>query len=327
VAVLTTCQDIISMALDFAGESNAVIGAQYVSEFRPDALTYLNRLQMAILSGANEFNVEMGEPFPWAVEAEPIRFALKTVVQIDVALVQNSTTITFQTTPTENLLGRYLNLDGDSDFYRISAHSGTSTTATIDQAYIKDSTTNNCNLYALDYSLGTNVLRLVGAMRINAASIPNNTQQAQMSDMNVMLRDFPLTYLRTCIPDKFAIKYANVATNEYVARINSNPNEACRVEIDYVKIPTALTDSSSSSPMCPIIHRMALVYGVAYYILLDKGDNSADKFYQQTQAAFVSMVKEAKAQRSSSSYDRARLIPRMEQTSGPKRPWYGVWTY
>lgn len=327
MSVLTTSQDIISMALDFAGESNAVIGSQYVSEFRSDALTYLNRLQMAILSGANEFNVEMGEPFPWAIESEPIRFALKTAVQIDTAFVNGSTSITFQSTPTQNLLGRYIRLDGDSDFYRISAHTGTSTSATIDQAYIKDSATGNCNLYALDYSLGTNVLRLVGAMRITAQSIPNNTQQAQMSDMNVMLRDFPLTYLRTCIPDKFAIKYANVSTNEYIARINANPNEACRVEIDYVRIPTALTDSSSSSPMCPIIHRMALVYGVAYYILLDKGDNSADKFYLQTQAAFVSMVKEAKAQRSSSSYDRARLIPRMEQTSGPKHPWYGVWTY
>jgi hypothetical protein len=73
---LTTSEQIISQALHFAGESQDLLTAQYPSEFRVDALTYLNRMQLAILSGSNEFNVEMGEPFPWALEPNPLSIKL-----------------------------------------------------------------------------------------------------------------------------------------------------------------------------------------------------------------------------------------------------------
>jgi len=325
---LTTSEQIISQALHFAGESQDLLTAQYPSEFRVDALTYLNRMQLAILSGSNEFNVEMGEPFPWALEPNPLSIKLETSITLLANVTEGSTTITFPSAPPINLLGRYIRFDGGSDFYRITAHTGVTTTATIDFGYIGQTDSGvSGNFYKLDYSLGSNIVRLSGAMRITALAIPNQFQQAFITNMDSINRQFPLTYMQSRMPDAFAIKTINNATNEYTIRINSNPNIEARADIDYIKIPTALTDSSGSAPLCPLIHRMVLVYGVAYYILKDKNDDQANDYFAKTQIGLQAMVKEAKAQRSASNFDRARVVPRREQKSNTKRPWFGIWNY
>jgi len=325
---LTTSEQIISQALHFAGESSDLLSAQYPSEFRVDALTYLNRLQLAILSGSNEFNVDMGEPFPWALEPNPLSIKLETSISILVDVTEGSTTITFPSAPPVNLLGRYIRVDGTPNFYRITAHTGVTTTATIDFGYIGETVSGvGSNIYKLDYSLGSSIVRLSGAMRITALAVPNQFQQAFISNMDSINREFPLTYLQSRMPDAFAIKTVNNSTNEYTIRINTNPNIEARADIDYIKIPTALTDASSSTPLCPLIHRMILVYGVAYYILKDKNDDQANDYFSKTQIGLLSMVKEAKAQRSASNFDRARVVPRREQKSNIKRPWFGIWNY
>jgi hypothetical protein len=325
---LTNSQEIISQALRFAGESPDLLSSQYPSEFRADALTYLNRMQLAILSGSNEFNVEMGEPFPWALEENPLSIKLKPSVTVNVNVTSGSTTITFSQTPSENFLGRYIRIDGSPDFYRIVAHVGLSTTATIDFGYIGSSATGlTARIHSLDYSLGSDIVRLAGAMRITALNIPNLFQQAFISDMDSMLREFPLTYLQTRMPDYFAIKSVDNSTNSYTIRINTTPNTEARGDIDYVKVPPALTDSVTSVPKCPLIHRIVLAYGVAYYILRQKNDDQADVYFSKTQLGLNAMVKEAKNQRSSSNFDRARLIPRREQVARIKRPWFGIWNY
>jgi len=322
---LMSAQDILDVALGFAGESIDHSGST-VSEYRTKALIYLNRLQLGILAGSNEFEIEIGEPFRWAVEAQPKKFSLMPSLSFTASVTNNSTTVVLSTTPSMNLLGRLVKFASYADYYRVAAHTGTSTTITLDTAFIgTTSAANGMTAYALEYSLGTDILRICGPLRINSTSYYDGSSEILGSDMSPMLREYQMQYLRTRFPDRFAIKSVDSATNEMIIRVNTDPIAQAIVEFDYIKYPPDLTDSGSSYPKCPGTHRMMLAYGVAYYLCVDKNDSRAQNYYVQVQAGLKSLVAAEKNQRNSSSWLRGALIARPDQFKRRSAPWWWGW--
>src|SRR5262245_23551084 len=77
-----------------------------------------------------------------------------------------------------------------------------------------------------------------------------------------------------------------------------------QVEFEYIKEPEVIAEGVI--PAVPIHHRRVLSYGVAYLILLDKGDSDSQGLFQQFQSQYQAMKSEhlKEAQRMSSMYGR-----------------------
>lgn len=322
---LMSAQEIIDTALHFSGESQDHTGPT-VSEYRSKALLYLNRLQLGILAGSNEFEIEIGEPFRWAVESQPKKFTLLPSLSFTASVTNGSTAVTLSAAPSMNLQGRLIKFQSYADYYYVSSHTGVSTSLTLDVAFIgTTSSAIGCTAYALEYNLGTDILRICGPLRINSTSYYDGSSEILGSDMSPMLREYQMQYLRTRFPDRFAIKSVDSDTNAMTIRVNTDPIAQAIVEFDYIKYPTALTDSSSSYPRCPGTHRMMLAYGIAYYICVDKNDSRAQNYYVQVQAGLKSLVAAEKNQRNSASWLRGALIARPDQFKRRSAPWWWGW--
>lgn len=329
---LSTTQGIVSQALQFAGEITDPYPLVTASEYRSKALEYVNRMYLAVLSGGNEFDVEMAEPFPWAISPNPGVFSLTPGIDVIVTLGQGTTTGTLSTIPLDengnqiSIAGSYLQVEQFSDMYKVLTHVKGTTTFTIDFGYIQPSqTAANASVYFLDYTIGPNILRLTASMRMYQIQARQYNGEIIGSDMSPMRREYPITFLQTRYPDRFAIKGQD-ANNNFTIQINTNPLDYARVEYDFVPYPTPLTDDTSNAPSVPIQHRMALAYGAAHYVLNDKNDTRADKYYKLTQDSLSAMVKAAFKQRVDTNRERGRLIPR-EDLNNTRRsvPWFWGW--
>ncbi len=326
---LANSQDILNTALRFAGEITDAPPSENVSEYRTAALGYLNRIYLALLAAGNEFDVEMGEPFSWAISPQPGIFVIAPSIDVSASMAQGATVGSFATAPVDefgNLIsvqGRYIRFTNLSDVYRITAHISGATSFTIDFAYIQASQVGtNATLYALDYLIGSNILRLVSPFRLY--QIQSNIYNGEImgSDMAAMRREFPIAFLQTRYPDRFCVKFQDASINAITVQINTNPLDYARVEYDYVPVPTLLTDAPTSIPIVPLEHRMTLAYGVAYYLCTDKNDNRAQNYQAQTAAGMVSIVKAQKRIRVDLNRERGRITPRMDLLKRRSVPWW-----
>lgn len=330
---LLTASDLISQGLQFAGELTDAAGTDNVSEYRTKALNYLNRIYQAILSGGNEFDVEMAEPFSWALAPQPGIFQVKPAINVTATIAQGATSGSFATAPQNSysqnvsVAGSYIRFNNFSDVYRVVTHTSGSTTFTIDFAYIQSSQTSTlATCYFLDYALSTGVLRLVSPMRLYQIQSKVYDGEIVGSNMSAMRREFPIAFLQTRYPDRFSIKYQDTSTNTITVQINTNPLDFARVEYDYVPFPTALVDDGASTPAIPAQHRIVLCYAVAYYLCVDKNDNRAQNYLAQTQAGLISIVKAEKKQRVDTNRERGRLIARQDLLKRRSVPWWwGRW--
>lgn len=329
---LDSAQDILNVAMRFAGEITDAPPAQTASEYRSVALVYLNRIYLAILSGGNEFNVEMAEPFSWALSQTPGTLVIQPAVQTTASINQGATVGSFATAPmdqwgnTISVQGCYFRVDNWADTYLITSHIAGQTAFTIDLGYLEPSQASvPAWCYFLTYTLAQNMLRLTAPMRIFQVTVQQRDCEIKGSDISAMRREFPISFLQTRYPDRFAIVGQNTVTNEFTVQINTNPPDTARVEYDYVPFPANLTDSTSSIPIVPNQHRMVMAYAVAYYICNDKNDNRAQGFFAQTQQGLISMVKAAKKQRADTNWDRARVTPRQDLQRRRSTPWWWGW--
>lgn len=333
---LASAQDILNVALRFAGEltdTPPANSSSSPSEYRNAALDYLNRIYLAIMSGGNEFDVEMAEPFPWAIAPQPGVFATQPAIPVTIDTILNGSTAgTFASIPLDqygnqvSLAGCYLRLDTWADVYRIVTHVAGSLDFTIDFSYLQPTVSNgSAYAYFLDYPLAPNMLRLVAPMQINQPTLLTYTCEIKGSDVAAMRREYPLAFLQTRYPDRFAIKSQDTTTNTFTITINTNPPNQARVEYQYVPYPDLLTDETTSVPIVPSQYRMVMAYGVAYYLCVDKNDNRAGNYLQQAQAGLIAMVKSAKKQRADTNWDRARLMPRRDLVRRNSAPWWWGW--
>lgn len=124
------------------------------------ALTYLNNLYRNVLSGGNEFNVDLSEPWSWAIVKRPLVITLLPAISTgSVTATLGSYTVTFSVAPLDtfgnsiSVKGWHLKVDNLDEYYIVQAHNAGATTAFIDVAFTETTTTTTFNLYKFDYDL------------------------------------------------------------------------------------------------------------------------------------------------------------------------------
>ena len=330
MAVFTSAQDCLNAALTWAGELPNVATLPTdspSSEFRTVGMDYLNRAYLAIVSGSNEFDVDLNESWLWARPSNPGVITLQPQITTGVTITQQSTTGTFGSIPTDpvgnniSVVGCYVKVDGQADYMIVTAHTAGTTSFTIDEPWTGTTTNGTSSIiYFLDYPTVSNIIRLIAPMRIyryqGNPSIVGAQSGGELlgSDYAAMLREYPLHAIATYIPNRFAVKNFDTTTNTYTIRMNAQTPGQARVEYDYIPYPTLLTDSSSSIPIVPLTHRVCLAYCTAYFILMDKFDERAQQYLQLLQASLKSMKRADETQRQAINPFRARLVPRRDLT-------------
>lgn len=156
--------DLLDGVLRRCGELTSDIGT---SPRRAAALLYLNQIHLTMVTGGNELNIDIDEPWVWARARQPIVIQLNPSITTGTcSLAQGSAVGSFSTAPQVN--GSNASLEnwmirpvGFPELYRISSHTAGSTNFYIDAPYPQ--TTNaslNFSAFQLDYDLVTSIINI-----------------------------------------------------------------------------------------------------------------------------------------------------------------------
>jgi hypothetical protein len=150
------------------------------SDYDSDALNYLNEVYHALLSGANEFDVDAGEPWIWAKAEKPLLITLLAPFETGtVTLTNGAKTVTFSTAPTFDCYNCYLKVDGYSEYYQIKYQSSTS--ATIDMDWLGTTGSHNFKVIKLDYDLEDDIIVITGSN--NKLDFTDSTGSAKVATL------------------------------------------------------------------------------------------------------------------------------------------------
>lgn len=136
----------------------------------------------------------------------------------------------------------------------------------------------------------TTCVRLTGPARLyfnDTISIGGNYGTVEGIDPLTLDRDFPLSRSRVGVPSLFSVIAERNGT--LTVRFNKYPDKKMRCEFEHIPIPKDLKDSAASIPLLPRKFIRLLEYGAAFYILTDKRDSKADKYFQIAQQTLKSM--------------------------------------
>jgi hypothetical protein len=300
------------------------------SEFEDRVLNYINYWYHSVLAGSTELNIECGDPWYWA------RAQFPGVFNIDPYYLGNSCTMTygsingtFSSIPLDpsgvpmSLEGWYIKLSGLAEYYRVVSHAAGALTFEIDAAFNDSSTTapQSFTGYHLDYQLSPpdGIIRLAAPMRVYRRQSPyaDDTGQVDIIDKMSLDRDYPLFRILQGVPDRAAITYVNDAS--IWVRFNRSPSFSTRVEYEYIPEADSLTDDVKSVPIIPHEHRIMLVYGAVYNLLIDKNDNRAPEYRDLTTRSLEAMVQANRRIKANMQKDMGRLIARRDMTHYTRR--------
>lgn len=124
------------------------------SSYDSEAMLYLNKAHQVLIGGGNIFSLEVDEAWTWARSRYPIVLELQPAITTgSITVTQNSRTITFSVAPTASVEGWFFKTEDDRTVYKITQHTASSTTATIDAGYMKSSGSKNYRTFKLDYEI------------------------------------------------------------------------------------------------------------------------------------------------------------------------------
>lgn len=131
MAQFRTTADILNSVLERAGETTSG-----TSSYETRALNYLNRINHAIISGGNEFNIEVDEPWVWARRSMPMVMELQPAYETGtVSLTLGSEAGSFSAAVTDSLQGWHLQLNGRDGLFKIVTHAAGGTAFELDGNY------------------------------------------------------------------------------------------------------------------------------------------------------------------------------------------------
>lgn len=312
-------RDLIKGALSLVGE----VG-DGSSEYHALAESFLNDVYLAVLSGGNEFDPDVGEPWIWARNTTPRNILLRPVYETgSVSLTNGSSSGTFTSTPASSLGSfkyRWLKMNDRSSYYLITAHTAGSANFTIDREYIEATGTLSFKAIPLLYNLGSGILRLVEPMRIYGNSRgfysnPEENGKIYGISLNEFRRQFPIQLINAGVPNRFASQRRN--DDEWWVELNCYVDELTKVDFDCIEIPAGLYDSEDSIPLLPREFRSILKYGTAHFLAMKKEEEEKAKyFFDVTRAKLQAMKKNDQKETTVSGKDKGKLQPRQEELRG-----------
>jgi hypothetical protein len=216
------------------------------SDFYQRSLTYLNRANLAVLAGSNELGMEVGEPWPWAKTASPAVLNLVVPYETGTATVTNSSTaVTLSDPPSYSLLGYHMKIPGRQEFFKVTAHTASNPSVTLDSIYTDESGTMPMIFYKMEYALASGILRLITPMRIYRLQSfdTDNTGHVDHIALDTLYQDYPMHLLRRTLPTKFAQVYRD-QIGTVTIRFNWVTEKQVRLEYEYIPIPKTLRSLS-----------------------------------------------------------------------------------
>jgi hypothetical protein len=307
----TTSADLLKYALRAAGEID-----NGNSPIHSIALEHLNLNYIRILGGANIYNLELGDPFIWARTSKTLEL-LPIYETGTIALTKGSTSGTLSVAPTLDasnisVLDYDLKVEDSLDWFKITAHSSGSTSVTLDAGYNGDTGTYSFKLLKLRYDLGASIIRLVEPLRVYRNQGTNDEEdKIYKVEANTFRKDFPKRKISLGIPDTFTLVSETDAA--YVLEMNKYTNVRVKVDVEVVVTPTALTDSGSSIPIIPLVHRKSLGDMTAASILQDEKKQAKDAgvYVGYAKQGLQAMITVDRKQNQQTGKYRGRLITRL----------------
>ena len=305
--MIITTQDLILDALGKSGEKT-----DGTSEFQATALSYMDTFYKKLTAGANEFDVDLGDPFVWAKAKYPGVLVLEPFYDTGtVTMVAGSANGVFSAAPAASLAGYYLKVSNRAEYFRIVTHVAASVNFVIDAGYTDDSGTFAYQANPLDYNLAAaNVVRLYGPMKVYRTQTSDGDGEGQIVglDQRSFDKKWPMYRLHAGIPTEFAYIYN--ADGTITVRMNKIPATQVKVEYNYIPMPVDLADSAASIPIVPLVHRQVLSHATAYAILMDKQDDKSKHFMGLVQADLKALSNANRREFMQVAKQRGRLIPR-----------------
>src|SRR2546428_10576616 len=126
MANFTFTSDILADVLFRAGEPT-----DGSSDFAAQALVYVNRAWQAIWTGGEEIDDTIREDWLW-LRRLGVLVLDAPITDGSVSTTKSNATITFSVPPAVSVTGYYFRVKGWQDVYKVSAHTASSATATID---------------------------------------------------------------------------------------------------------------------------------------------------------------------------------------------------
>ena len=336
-----TSEDLLKDILRRCGEKD-----DGTSDFHEQALVYLNKAYQKIISGSSEFEVDIGEPWPWAKSPNKIILTLlpfigtNTTSNLTANFSFDSTAGSFSLAPQINgvnisVQGWWIQTTASSEWYNITAHISGSTSFTLDTEF-NDTTVTNSEFLAclLDYQLQAigqttspqtepgGIQRLAAPMEVYRQQSFDNDNEYKIYgiDIREMRRLYPMSVLELGIPTRFCI--TTQVNGIFNVRFNKYTDIQTRADIDYIPVPLDLTSSPDSIPVIPREFRDVLVYAACFWIMTDKADDRGPSYLQMTQGILKAMIMDARKKRDHMQKQKAALIPRYDQTNQKKRITY-----
>lgn len=306
--------DLLRGALRRAGE--VVDGS---SKYHESALRYMNNVYRDILSGSSIFDIDVGDPWPWARSSTPGSITLLPPYETgSVTLTAGLTSGTFSSAPASSLgsfVDRFLKVSGHSEYYRIVSHTAGSASFTIDLAYLGTSGSGQTfKAHKLIYDLGASILRLVEPLRVyNLSDFREDEPLIYGIDANTFRREYPLARLESGVPERFATIYQDDTSYKIQICRTMVSGTSIKADYDYVPVHADIIESISSIPVIPRDKRVVLEYATAHHILMDKEDSKADYYFKQTQSALRSMLESSNRVTTHTSKRRGQIVPRLDQ--------------
>lgn len=227
------------------------------SPYDSKALEYMNQIYRSILSGGNEFNLDLGKPWSFAKSTSPGTLILKPSYSTGTITCNNGNRIcSLSGIPPMDLTGQWIHVNQTGDYYRIAEH--TSTVLYLDAPFTDDSIVGaSFVVYFLEYDLSPSIWPLVNLDAIERLTGPMVVDKQQRFnapldgliygvDISNINENYPLKFIDEVIPTAFSQLY-RTPDGKIRVRFNSQVGSETRVSFDYIPIYSNLVDSTSYS--------------------------------------------------------------------------------
>ena len=303
MANLQYSSDLIEMILSRAGEVT-----DGTSDFDSEALIFLNQAYQALVSGGSELDPAIDEQWWWLrKDSQGVITLNPRIDDGTVAVTNNSASITFSSAPTPSVAGRHFKVNGHADVFTISAHTAGETGATLASVYT--GTTNAAADYDVtqyDYDLAPDVLYLTAPMY----GYQDSRRQIHALDLTELRDRYAMEDLHTGVPRYFA------PIGEQKVRFShgggTSSTDLIKVDYEYVKRPTMLTDSNSEEPLVPWEYRSLLVEWALMYVYSSKEDTRAAESAALARNKLQAMALHNRRRRMFSSRVFGQIQPRVQ---------------
>ena len=149
---------------------------------------------------------------------------------------------------------------------------------------------------------------------VNGWSSPKDEGKIFELSQNAFLREFPLRYTRSMVPDRFCVT-RTTASGIVTVRMNAYMSDLqTKVEVGYIPKLRALQYNTASIPVVPEEHREFLVHSAAARLMQDKVDNRRPEREKMAMASLQALVHANRKQLSLAGNNYGKLIPRTGQT-------------